>query len=310
MIYSYLNTEKLFQRKFRKDLFNCFYDDELTRLTEILGLDEWKREDILQALLRIPWGPNPEAMAISEFIGVPPWVLELHDESVSPPPTESVPWVCKFEWVESSEDSNELTQQYAGRIPFKRLKNYQNRVYADAMDVLAKNNARVVLNMPTGTGKTRTCMELVSAFLHENPTKSVVWLADKVELIDQACLEFHDTWEYLGNRVIPIRRWVRESPIGDEGTSEFICATFGTLLSRGDGLKKINIGLVVIDEAHMAIAEKWRQKTESTVIQMRNSTRVIGLTATPQRTAAGESEKLVQWFHNNRLTINEQGSAN
>ena len=49
-------------------------------------------------------------------------------------------------------------------------------------------------------------------------------------------------------------------------------------------MKQVNIGLVVIDEAHMAIAEKWKEKMETTVIQMRNSTRVIGLTATPQRT--------------------------
>lgn len=309
-IYSYLNSEKLFSPKFRKDLFGFLYDRELLDLAGSLGLEEFKRDEIIAALMKIPWGANKDAMVISEFIGVLPWVLELHGESVSLPPEESVPWPCKFDILNRSDDETEHVKQLSGRTPFKRLKSYQNRVYSEAMDMLAKNNARVVLNMPTGTGKTRTCMEIVSAYLCENPTKSVVWLADKVELIDQACLEFHDTWEYLGNRIVPIRRWVRDSPIGDEGSSEFICATFQTLLSRGDGLTNVNIGLVVIDEAHMAIAEKWKEKMERTVIQMRNSTRVIGLTATPQRTAAGESEKLVEWFQNNRLTIKEQGSTN
>ena len=309
-IYSYLNTEKLFKPRFRRELFDYFYDQELLELGELLGLEEFRREDIISALMRIPWGANEESMIISEYIGVQPWILELHDESESLPPLESVPWLCKFDRLNQEDNKSEFQSQLGGRMPFKRLKSYQNRVYTEAMDLLARNNARVVLNMPTGTGKTRTCMELVCAFLHENPAKSVVWLADKVELIDQACLEFHDTWEYLGNRVVPIRRWVRDSPIGEEGTSEFICATFQTLLSRGDGLKQVNIGLVVIDEAHMAIAEKWKEKMETTVIQMRNSTRVIGLTATPQRTAAGESEMLVEWFQNNRLTIKEQGNTN
>jgi len=309
-IYSFLNTEKLFSLTFRRELFNCFYDDELEKLTELLHLSEWKREEIISALLKVPWGPNQEAIIISEFIGVPSWVLELHHENSSPSPSVSIPWATKYESIDSENSVSQLESVFGGRNSFKRLKNYQNRVYADAVELLEKSNSRVVLNMPTGTGKTRTCMEIVSYFLNENPTKSVVWLADKVELIDQACLEFHDTWEYLGNRTIPIRRWVRESPIGDEGESEFICATFGTLLSRGEGLKTIDIGLVVIDEAHMAIAEKWREKMESTIIQLRNSTRVIGLTATPQRTAAGESEKLVNWFHNNRLTIKENGSVN
>jgi len=309
-IYSYLNSEKLFKPRFRKELYGYLYEPELLELGDLLGLDEFRRDDIISALMRIPWGANEESMIISEFLGVQPWILELHDESESLPPLESVPWMCKFDILNQEDNESEFQSQLGGRMPFKRLKSYQNRVYTEAMDVLARNNARVVLNMPTGTGKTRTCMELVCAFLHENTTKSVVWLADKVELIDQACLEFHDTWEYLGNRVVPIRRWVRDSPIGEEGTSEFICATFQTLLSRGDGLAQVNIGLVVIDEAHMAIAEKWKEKMETTVIQMRNSTRVIGLTATPQRTAVGESERLVEWFQNNRLTIKEQGNTN
>ena len=309
-IYSYLNTEKLFKPRFREELYGYLYDPELLELGESLGLDEFRRDDIISALMRIPWGANEESMIISEFLGVQSWILELHDESESLPPLESVPWLCKYDKLNQEDNESEYQNQLAGRKPFKRLKSYQNRVYSEAMDVLARNNERVVLNMPTGTGKTRTCMELVCAYLHDNPTKSVVWLADKVELIDQACLEFHDTWEYLGNRVVPIRRWVRDSPIGEEGSSEFICATFQTLLSRGDGLIDVNIGLVVIDEAHMAIAEKWKEKMETTVIQMRNSTRVIGLTATPQRTAAGESEELVEWFNNNRLTIKEQGNTN
>jgi len=152
-------------------------------------------------------------------------------------------------------------------------------------------------------------MEIVCNFLNENPKLSIVWLADKQELIDQACMEFHDTWEYLGSYSIPIQRWVKDSPhVIDK--PQFICSTFGTLLSRGELLKKIKVGLVVIDEAHMAIAPKWKKKVETTAIQMSNSTRVVGLTATPQRRVSKESEQLVDWFYANRLTIKDHGKGN
>lgn len=310
-IYSYVEYEKLFKTNFRKKLFNYFYDDELFELRRLLEIKTRKREEIIQALVAIKWSSNERAKIISNFIGVPSWILDLHQDNISSTPEKSIPWHLKYQTIsEQNFDKREIQSNLAERKTFKRLKSYQNIVYSDAMEKLSPNNSRIILNMPTGTGKTRTCMELVSAFLRENPNKSVVWLADKVELIDQACLEFHDTWEYLGDRKIPIRRWVKASPIGDEGKSEFICATFGTLLSRGDGLKKINIGMVVIDEAHKAVAEKWKEKMETTVIQPRNSTRVVGLTATPQRATDKESEELVEFFHNNRITIKEQGGRN
>jgi len=310
-IYSYVEYEKLFKKQFRKKLFDYFYDEELFELRKLLDIRTRNREEIIQALVEIKWSSNERAKVISEFIGVPSWILDLHEENLSPTPDDSIPWHLKYKVINENEfDEDVIQSNLAERRSFKRLKSYQNRVYADAMDKLSSNNSRVMLNMPTGTGKTRTCMEIVSSFLRENPNKSVVWLADKVELIDQACLEFHDTWEYLGDRTIPIRRWVKDSPIGNEGKSEFICATFGTLLSRGDGLKNINIGMVVVDEAHKAVAKKWKEKMKNTVIQMRNSTRVVGLTATPQRSNDKESEELVEFFHSNRLTIKEQGDKN
>jgi len=310
-IYSYLHFEKLFKTSFRKNLFQFFDDEELSELMNLLGINKWNRDEMINALIEIPWNSNAQAKIISEFIDMPAWILDLHDENIGSIPENSVPWIRKYELIKSVEyDQSKINMILSNRSPFKRLKNYQNRVYMDAMKILSKNNARVILNMPTGTGKTRTCMELVCAFLQENTDKSVVWLADKVELIDQACLEFHDTWEFLGDRTIPIRRWVKNSPIGNEGKSEFICATFGTLLSRGDGLKSIEIGLVVIDEAHKAIAPQWNNKMRETIIQIRNSTKLIGLTATPERSSDSDSEKLVDFFHHNRLTIKEQGTTN
>jgi DNA repair protein RadD len=307
-IYAYLRFEELFKSSFRRELFSLFHKDELLYLSESLELDIWVPAEILSALVKLPWGDNLESRFISEFIGVPTWLLKIQGEATSVRPTQSIPWSNKFEAL-TQANKKEIASQLEGRGPFKRLKSYQSRIYTEAAAILENNNARILLNMPTGTGKTRTCMEIVCNFLNENPELSVVWLADKQELIDQACMEFHDTWEYLGTFPIPIQRWVRDSP-HEVDKSQFICSTFGTLLSRGDLLKNIKVGLVVIDEAHMAIAPKWKSKVESTAIQMSNSTRVVGLTATPQRRISKESAELVDWFEKARLTIKDHGKGN
>ena len=81
-IYSYLNAEKLFKPRFRRELFDYLYDQELLDLGELVGLEEFRREEIISALMRIPWGANEESKAISEFLGIQSWILELHDETI------------------------------------------------------------------------------------------------------------------------------------------------------------------------------------------------------------------------------------
>ena len=65
--------------------------------------------------MRIPWGANEESMIISEFLGVQSWILELHDESESLPPLESVPWMCKFDILNQEDNESEYQNQLAGR---------------------------------------------------------------------------------------------------------------------------------------------------------------------------------------------------
>ena len=53
--------------------------------------------------------------------------------------------------------------------------------------------------MPTGSGKTRTAINVMCSLLRQT-TKDfvIVWLANKEELCDQAFEEFFKAWQILG----------------------------------------------------------------------------------------------------------------
>ncbi len=59
---------------------------------------------------------------------------------------------------------------------------------------LAQSGSRVLLHMPTGSGKTRTAMSISCDFIRNNIERRldglVVWFADTEELCEQAYDEF------------------------------------------------------------------------------------------------------------------------
>lgn len=61
--------------------------------------------------------------------------------------------------------------------------------------------------MPTGAGKTRTAMHLVASHLNNVGSTLVIWLAQNIELLDQAADEFQKAWHFLGNRKVGLWRF-------------------------------------------------------------------------------------------------------
>ena len=74
------------------------------------------------------------------------------------------------------------------------LYNYQNSVLLKIQRVLKTDQNRVLLHMPTGSGKTRTTISYICRYLIENEQTNVVWFANTVELLDQAYNEFQRAW--------------------------------------------------------------------------------------------------------------------
>ena len=163
------------------------------------------------------------------------------------------------------------------------------------MEIINTGFGKCILNMPTGTGKTRTAMEAVCYFLIEHPRDSIVWVAHSSELLDQAALEFTQIWEYLGNRPIQIVRHYGNKTTAIPTESSFIVISFQTLLKHVSAFKGRSIGLVIIDEAHMAVAQEWGKAIRG-LRQPVSGTRVLGLTATPIRSSSEGTDELMKYF--------------
>jgi len=182
---------------------------------------------------------------------------------------------------------------------------------------ILKTEDKVLLHMPTGAGKTRTSMNIVSDYLREEPDGLVIWLANSEELCLQACSEFKKAWSYLGSRDVKLHRIFGHSAAElmdiDNG---FVVAGLQMLGSRfsSDQVGRSHFAkkaeLIVFDEAHMAIAPTYSRIVETFMVQ--GDAKLLGLTATPGRSTydEDENEKFAEFFERNKVTLEVKGYDN
>lgn len=195
---------------------------------------------------------------------------------------------------------------------------HQRVAALDASKLLAEPPCRVLLHMPTGSGKTRTAMSLVAGHLRNLEEGLVLWLAAAEELCDQAAEEFSKAWSRLGNRTVPIYRWWGAHAMpGELPRDGFAVAGLAKVYSRGfnDPAWLARLGdrttLVVFDEAHQAIAPTYRHIVEALVAR-RERMGLLGLTATPGRTwnDVDADERLAEFFSKRKVTLRIRGYPN
>ena len=194
---------------------------------------------------------------------------------------------------------------------FKRLKSYQSIVFEEAKERLFPINSRLVVQMPTGSGKTRTAMELICEhFIEAKSPSTVIWLANSSELCEQALQCFDETWKFIGNRDVAVHRcWGSLDRNINKNLEQFdlnfVVCSFQTVWPRIQ--KQIfpseKCSLLVVDEAHIAVAETYKASIEA--IQQASGCRVLGLTATPGRTEDIEIRALAKLFQGNLIGLKD-----
>ena len=174
---------------------------------------------------------------------------------------------------------------------------------------------RVLLHMPTGSGKTRTAMNIVADHLRSLEPSLVVWLAYSEELCEQAATEFQRAWQYLGDREVSLYRfWGNYELELDQVRDGIVVAGLSKVYSKAkNSIQFINrlgsrSSLVVIDEAHQAIAETYKLVLDALVMPYDN-TGLLGLTATPGRTWAdiNADAELAEFFAQRKVTLEIPG---
>ncbi|MDB2377095.1 DEAD/DEAH box helicase family protein, partial [Luminiphilus sp.] len=90
--------------------------------------------------------------------------------------------------------------------PYKTLKDYQIKCVLESARFLDVPSGRMLLQMPTGSGKTRTAMEIIAEEMNKPQRVQVVWLANTRELCEQAVQCFTEIWDHVGRRDCVINR--------------------------------------------------------------------------------------------------------
>ena len=196
--------------------------------------------------------------------------------------------------------------------PKHGLFSHQRTALMKVDNILENEGGRVILHMPTGSGKTRTAMNLATKALNQEEGL-ILWLAHSEELCEQASEEFGKAWSYQGDREITIRRFYDKHKWQntDDG---IIVAGLDKLWSH---LKKEQtelhwlapkISLIIFDEAHQSIANTWRIPIDI-ITNMNPDCKFLGLTATPGRTWSDidEDKKLSSFYNNKKVPLEVEG---
>jgi DNA repair protein RadD len=180
---------------------------------------------------------------------------------------------------------------------------------------LAIQPRRVLLHMPTGSGKTRTAMHVIASHLIDKEQSIVIWLAYSEELCEQAVGEFKKAWASLGNRDVEIHRFWGKYDLDLNNIKDGVLIA-GLSKMYSAIRKKISISsnlaskcsLVIVDEAHQAIAETYRLVLDA-LFHYNHDTGLLGLTATPGRTTLDMTQdaELSDFFSRNKVTLEVEG---
>ena len=172
---------------------------------------------------------------------------------------------------------------------------------------------RAFLHMPTGSGKTRTAMNLICRELLEGEPKSILWLAYNGELCEQAASEFERAWAHLGDRAVTMQRYWGPHEIDEVTEDGVIFVGLDKLWSRNrrDNTWLVALGqrldLVVFDEAHQSVAETYKMMVE--IMLLNERCKLLGLSATPGRTWNDPDldRELADLYYRQKVALEVQG---
>lgn len=154
-------------------------------------------------------------------------------------------------------------------------RHYQTRAIRRIAEAFERDHDRkALLVMATGAGKTRTVIALCDLLMRCNWAKRVLFLADRVALVNQAANAF--------KRHLP-----DASPVNlvteKEAEGRVYVSTYPTMMGlideTSDGQRRFGAGhfdIVIIDEAHRSVFQKYRA-----IFDYFDSL-LVGLTATPK----------------------------
>lgn len=202
-------------------------------------------------------------------------------------------------------------------VPDMELFEHQRSVVIEAMEKLQADPHRVLIHMPTGAGKTRVAMRIITNYLLKQEPVFVIWLAYSEELCEQAIEEFSKNWKSLGNRAINVYRFFGKYAMRltkqmsyDGVLVASLSKMYNADTKSGNDVFLSTLAdkttLVVMDEAHQAVADTYSYVLGQ-LVEKHEDRSLLGLTATPGRTwdEPAVDKKLAEFFRHKKVTLNK-----
>ncbi len=300
-----LKGEKIFEDlEIRTELLRQLSDEEIIKLADTMHKqfkDNSDINNIIEEFANTKWKISKVVKVFLDFFEIDADKYFKRDDYSY---EVSVEEVCPGQISESNKRFFEL-QDYQFIIKQQSLNRLKNNY------IIPRN---ILIRMPTGTGKTKTSMHIITNYIANIMENEgiVLWITDRRELLEQACNSFKNTWEHLGNEKIKLYRLWDKYDFNEEEIEDGIMFASIQKLERIRNKSKYEkihekVKLIIYDEAHVAMAPETRKILRD--LNCRDNVRkkykpMIGLTATPGRTDELESKVLSDMFDNYSIDIN------
>ena len=279
MINSLYGISILNEKLFRKNLLQCMTEAEIKQIRDnCLSENERKENNLIKVIDIIadkPWNKNKVSLYLLNLWNIPESIFD-----------------------KEADDTIIANNIEGAKEQFYELLDYQYYIKQRVLNNLNSGNLleKMLVHMPTGTGKTKTTMHIITNYINFTLCKKgiVIWVAHTIELLQQAYETFVNVWSHLGDgEISAYKLWGNKSITSvQEPLNGIVFCGLAKLLSIAknnselyDRLKK-DCRVLIFDEAHKAAANQTYKIIDDfmRMPQGYDNRSLIGLTATPGRT--------------------------
>lgn len=293
LIHHALNIQKYKQPQFRQNLLEHAPEELLRKFLKNIGLNDngltsENRLEIIKKASEKTWGNNLDTKMFIETFEYPDGLIPKQIENI---------------------DDEQIIKNPLK--PINPLWEYQSKIFYKAVKETEISSNRFIITMPTGSGKTKTAMAIVTQFLNvgfmNKELRQVLWITDNQELCEQAIESFIEVWPHYGKNAIKLYRFWGKSTSSKFEKNSIIISTYGKLKNISNK-NLIEPDLIICDEAHNVIAKTYNETIKNI---SKYESRIIGLTATPVRVSSIETDELKDFFNDHEpLSIDIENEDN
>ena len=293
---SFYGNDLLKESNIRHAIINSLEDEKIKTLCNRMNVTPKKNiYDTTLMLATFSWNKSsgfPEALDEVLSFSIPEEYLPFGTDNISLPKIEKL---------------------YSAKR--QELFDYQQNISSQIIDFLNGNKVRTMVQMPTGSGKTKTTVCSIINQLNDSPNnaKNIIWLSHTSELCEQSLSSFKSNWLSFGEGLVYCYRMYSNYNLNRyEYKGGLIFASLQKLFSlfkKSDDLFKnisTDCNIIIFDEAHKALAPTYKTLIDEIMLKS-NNCKLIGLTATPGRSSNEdlelENKKLTRIFDNNLISI-------